>query len=602
MDLKPVRWILASLSLVTLYFQTNLADPFNSPKLWILMFFAAWLCGYLFAFKNLIIMVIPIKNLFYLLIFFLASLIMATILTDFKYVAIFGDTQRRNGFLQYFSLSIILLASTLFLRIFNINKLFRITYFIALLSCLYSFLQTTGNDFVMWNNPYNSIISTLGNPNFAAAVMAIMGVLVFSSIYISSFTKNQRFFGGVLAFLLLIAIYRTNAKQGLLSYVLGVGIFLIFWIFERNRKFGIFASFIGISIFTFSVLGMLQIGPMEKFLYKPSVSIRGYYWRAGFEMFKDNPVFGVGIDRYGAYFKEYREVNYPLNYGFDITSSNAHNTFIQFFATGGLFVGIAYLILNLYIFRRAIYGIKTLTGNNRLFLLGLFSSWIAYHAQSLVSIDNIGISIWGWILGGSIVGISVSSNSQKNDDQIFFQRKPGVINLNQPLTSSILTLLAITSIAPLYRGESNSFKSSVTVNFQEQTALEYYKNLQVKVIDSPLNDPSYKLLAASRLIIGGFAEIGIKEAKKILEENPRNLDSLILLATTYEQLNQWQTAISYRERIVELDPWNAANYLAIGKDYKSLGDLEKSRKMLNKILSFASTSSIGIQAKKDLTN
>jgi hypothetical protein len=39
----------------------------------------------------------------------------------------------------------------------------------------------------------------------------------------------------------------------------------------------------------FALVGMLQIGPLEKFLYKPSVSVRGYYWRAGLEMFKDYP-------------------------------------------------------------------------------------------------------------------------------------------------------------------------------------------------------------------------------------------------------------------------------------------------------------------------
>ena len=88
---------------------------------------------------------------------------------------------------------------------------------------------------------------------------------------------------------------------------------------------------------------MLQIGPLAQYLYKDSVSVRGFYWRAGMKMFWENPLFGVGLDRYGAYFKEFREVNYPLRYGYEITSSNAHNTLIQIFATGGVMVGISYL-------------------------------------------------------------------------------------------------------------------------------------------------------------------------------------------------------------------------------------------------------------------
>ena len=186
-DLIPMRWILASLFLVTLYFQSTLADPFNSPKLWVLLFFAAWLSGYIFTFRNIISDIKPVKRICYLIFVFLSFLLVSTVVSEFRYVAIFGETQRRNGFLQYLCLSIILVATSIFTRTFNVKKIFIVTYFIATISVIYSLMQTTGNDFVNWNNPYNSVISTLGNPNFAAAVMAIMGVITFSSILIDTF-------------------------------------------------------------------------------------------------------------------------------------------------------------------------------------------------------------------------------------------------------------------------------------------------------------------------------------------------------------------------------------------------------------------------------
>ena len=52
---------------------------------------------------------------------------------------------------------------------------------------IYGFLQSNGKDFVKWDNPYNSIISTVGNPNFAAAVMAILATISFSAIFINDF-------------------------------------------------------------------------------------------------------------------------------------------------------------------------------------------------------------------------------------------------------------------------------------------------------------------------------------------------------------------------------------------------------------------------------
>jgi O-antigen ligase len=599
---SPLRWILGALVLITLWIQTTVADPFNSPKLWVLMIFAAWLTGYIVSYRKIIFAIKPIRILSYLVLAFLISLLIATMFTDFRYVAIFGETQRRNGLLQYASLSIILVATSIFVRFFNVKKLFTVTHIIAIILSAYSLMQTTGNDFIKWNNPYNAVIGTLGNPNFAAAVMAIMGVIIFSSIFTKSSKYINRVLSILLSVLLLLVIYRSNARQGLLAYIIGVSVFLIIWLWTGNKKIGIAAVLIGFFAFVISVLGMLQVGPLEKYLYKPSISLRGHYWKAGIEMFKTHPFFGVGIDRYGAYFKEYRDVSYPLTYGNEITSTNAHNTFIQFFATGGVFLGCAYLILNAYILKRAIHGIRNLTGQNQLFLAGVFSAWVAFHSQSLISIDNIGVSIWGWILGGSIVGLSLLEPDLTIEKEVYFLSKKNVINLNQSITSGISTLPMLILIVLLYRGETNSYKSTESVNLQDQASRNYFIELQLKVINTPLNDPTYSLYAASRLIQSGFVNEGLVEVKKISVNDPRNLDALLMLALTYEQLNDLPNAIIYRENLAKLDPWNASNYLELGRDYKFNSNLLKSKEMLDKILSFAPTGIIAEQASQELTS
>ena len=594
-----MNWILGGLTFVTLYFQPALADPFNSPKLWILLITSAWLLGHVFSCRKLILLSLPLRQLSFFLLFFLISLLAATVMTDYKYVAFFGETQRRNGFFQYASLAIICVASAMFVRSYNVKKFYSIAFFVAVASFTYSLMQTTGNDFVSWNNPYNSVISTLGNPNFAAAVMAIMGVLVFSSVFISDFKNSYRVSAVILALLLVFMIYRSNARQGLLSYAIGVGVFLIIWVWGKNRKIGVTSLLFAIVVFVYAVLGMLQVGQLEKYLYKPSVSVRGYYWRAGFEMFSSNPLFGVGIDRYGSYFKQYREVDYPLSVGFSLTSSNAHNTFIQFFATGGVFLGLAYLVLNAFVLYRAIISIKNLVGIHKFYLTGAFSAWIAFHAQSLVSIDNIGISIWGWTLAGVIIGLSMQASSSEIENEIYFSRKNNKVNLNQTLISGVSIMLALILVALLYRGESISFKGTENVNLQDAASRSYFRDLQLNLINTPLNDPTYKLFAASRLIQGGFEE-GLVEAEELYRRDPRNLDTLALLAFTYEQSGNLPKAIEYRIAITELDPWNAANLLALGRYYKSQGAKEQSELMLNKILSFAAMHPIAEEAKKEI--
>jgi hypothetical protein len=293
-------------------------------------------------------------------------------------------------------------------------------------------------------------------------------------------------------------------------------------------------------------------------------------------------------------------VDYPLTYGFDLTSSNAHNTFIQFFATGGIFLGITYLILNAYILKRAIFALKVSSGNNKVLIAGVFSAWIAYHAQSLISIDNVGISIWGWVLGGSIIGLSVSATTQPDEEKRSFQVKQNNINLERFLISGTTTIMATILIIFLARGELNAYKSTYSFDLQNSQVKSLYQELNNKAISTPLVDPYYSLNSAMKLVEAGFVSEGVSEVEIISNNDPRNLDALNSLAVIYEQTNDIEKAIDNREKIAVLDPWNAANFLALGKDYKLLGDLVKSKAMLDKILSFAVGKEIADQAKIDL--
>lgn len=58
--------------------------------------------------------------------------------------------------------------------------------------------------------------------------------------------------------------------------------------------------------------------------------------------------------------------------------------------------------------------IKCNQGERRFIAVGIFVGWLSFQAQSFISIDNIGISIWGWILGGAIIGLSFSDIKVSN--------------------------------------------------------------------------------------------------------------------------------------------------------------------------------------------
>lgn len=151
---------------------------------------------------------------------------------------------------------------------------------VGFITSIYAFIQLSGNDFVQWSDHGSSVITTLGNSNFAGASMAIFLVLSFGQIFIKSYSVYYRAAAFIISFILLFAILPTNARQALIILFFGLFLIVLAKIYEFNSKLGHLALLSGATSSILAVLGTLQVGPLKDLLYKPSISIRGYYWRA----------------------------------------------------------------------------------------------------------------------------------------------------------------------------------------------------------------------------------------------------------------------------------------------------------------------------------
>ena len=597
-----IWWIFGGCAITTLYFNSKIQDPFNSPQMWIIILISAWLTGHIFANNQKTLKDNDIKIFTVLIGCFVFFGLIAAINTDVTYTAFFGENQRRNGFFTYLALIIFMLASALFIKVDAIRRLNHVAFSTGLVLAVYGLMQISGLDFIKWNNPYNAVISTVGNPNFAAAVMAMIASIVFGPVLNASFNVYYRIASFLLTGILLITIYLSDARQGLISFAIGIGVYVMIWTYSVKSKIRNFLLGSSLTIGVFAILGMLQIGPLTSYLYKNSVSVRGYYWRAGIEMFKDQPFFGVGFDRYGAYFKEFREVGYPLVYGFNITSSNAHNVPIQIFSTTGVFTGIAYLAILGFIAWRGIVGIRSKDGNEKLLVASVFSAWLAYQAQSIISIDNIGISIWGWVLGGIVVGVSRKGNQENENTSKTPKRAVNntKFNLRQTFISTTALAIALVAVVPLYQSEKNMFETRFRFNpsaAESKTALYEYA---IKTLKTKPLEPTYKITSGNYLVASGFTAEGLGILSEVVKSDPRNLDALTSLAEFNQQLGNLEEVETYRLQIAKYDPFNAANYLQLGRNYKSVGDLERMTQMRSKIISFAPNTEEAKQAISEL--
>ncbi|CAB4577297.1 unannotated protein [freshwater metagenome] len=580
-DSGIVTLLLTGAAITTLYFNTKIQDPFNSPKLWIISLLAAWSAGHIFS-KRRILFSSENKALTIIMAGFLGVGLVSLIQTDSLYIGFFGESQRRNGYLNYLSLGIILLIASIVFRFNSLNKIYLVTLGVGAILSVYGLLQSSGLDFVSWNNPYNSVISTVGNPNFAAAIMAIMATLNFGAALNTSRKGYLRILHIVVTVFSIYVISLSDALQGLIVTTIGIGTIILVSIFNKSKILGLFAI-IGAGLISFvGILGMLQIGPLTQYLYKNSVSVRGYYWRAGIEMLQDNFLFGVGLDRYGAHFKQIREPSYSLNYGFDITSNNAHNLPIQMFSTGGFFLGVAYLALLIYILYCGFKGLRKFQGNQRVVIATFLGAWIAYQAQTIISIDNIGISIWGWLLGGIVIALSRSSAMSEEK----YSPANRQIKLLQPLTSGILVILVLVIVSGLYRAETLMYQTRSFYNPQDPSTKAALLKSANETINTPLIEPAYITATANYLIASGYQSEGIEILKNQVNSDGRNLDAIISLVEGYERNKDYRNALIGREKLRELDPWNSRNLLQLGREYKLFGEIESMNSVLAQIIAF----------------
>jgi O-antigen ligase len=585
----PLTFILFSASILTLYFNPSLQDPFNSPKLWILLICGCWLLGYLIFNIHFLIKIEEYRIFFILIFSFVISLLMSALLTDIKFNAFLGETQRKLGFLTYLFFAIFMIVAVISSEHKTIYKFYWANFFTGTLLGAYGVIQALGKDPIKWDNPFNRVLGTLGNPNYASATMAIIACLSTGAIFITTFSKIFRAANLILVAGLLSIASTSNSIQGLVAYSVGAGVIFVTLIYRKKKYLGHISLILFALTGVVAILGMLQVGPLKDILYKSSVTVRGYYWNAGIKMFLNNPVTGVGVDRYGAYFKEFRDSQYSINYGFDLTSSSAHNTFIQLFATAGLFVGTSYILLNIYVALRAIKLIIRSGETERIKIVGIFSAWIVFISQSVISIDNIGTTIWGWIFGGAILGLSFKHEHNYSQEQAKIKPSSSKMLL-QPVVSGFFVLISIVFVSILYRGELNVVGARFYYNSQDPQNSPKFEERVNQINSMPFIDPVYKLSLAQLLAQTGKTSEAINIIDKQLVSDPRNLDSLNTKAALSEFIKDYKKAIEIRLLIDMYDPWNAKNYLQLGVDYKYLGDFNSMLEQRNRILKFAPNS------------
>jgi len=496
-------------ALTTVFLLTgSVTDPVNTPKLLVIGVIGAGAVGLISTSKLKLRITANWKSLIPTL-FFVAAMIFGTFSSKSPLSQnLYGSYGRNNGFFAYLFLAMILCSALALREISGFTLLVKALFFAGLVNVAYCLWVISFGDFIGWSNPYGNILGTLGNPDFIGAFLGI-----FFAAYIAHGLgkETSNIFKYSMLLVLPITAFEiidSHAIQGRVIAVLGTGIVIFFYLRSRFSFF-IVAAYSAFSVIAgaLAVGGALQIGPLTKYIYKTSVSLRGQYWLAAWNAGESHPVSGIGMDAFGDWYRRSRSPRAIELPGVNTVVNTAHNVWLDMFAFGGWPLLLSYLaILALTVV--AIVKVTIRKKEYNAIFVALTTAWIGYQAQSIISINQIGLAIWGWILSGAIIAYEVSTREGALTSTDLTGRKSGRSNQNSQESLGVLVatisgivglLLALPPITSDVKWRSAQLARTVpgieaTMQpglFNPQNSTKYLTNIQT-LESSNLFDLSHK--------------------------------------------------------------------------------------------------------------
>lgn len=513
-------------------------EPINLPRLVILTIFGVSLILLIAIHRKELINNEHKKILLVLLSFILWSLI-SSVYSSLGFIDGFYGVFGRNNALLTYLMFMAFIAATIFVSNLKfIRSLLLVMVFIGVLSASYGLMQSIGIDPFGWISENIIVFGFFGNPNFQASFMGITATVAFAYLLNNDYKLSIKLGYLVFICLALYIVYKSKSQQGYLVFIAGASVVIYLWLRTNLalKKFRVlYLSALGFGVIAV-LLDIFQKSPWSSLLYKESVSYRGDFWQAGWNMTISNPVFGVGLDGYRDNFRFYRDqASADRNPNSFVDS--AHNVFLDISSGGGfplLVIYITLLVMVLVSARRVIRRSTTFDYN----FAALFGSWVGYTAQSVISIQQIGIAIWGWILAGAIIGYEI--NSRKYDTVRLTNRDASEVLA----VSAGLILGLIISLPPFIA--DTQFRSTVLKG-------------DITKIESALQrwpqNVSNMNFASDLFRKGGFPDQALNMARKAVALNPRNFEAWqqIFLSQNAPEAERNAALIKMRE----MDPFNS---------------------------------------------
>jgi len=512
-----------------------------------------------------------------LILLFLISQTISTFISIDPHTSFFGYYSRLNGgllSLLVFSTLYFILPNYLNSKLKNqiINTILLSGFFVS----IYGIAQHFGIDKNLWVQDVQSrIFSTLGQPNWLAAFLVILIPLsLHKSIenfsqkkYLSSTTYN------LTSIVYFLALLFTKSKSGIIAAIISLFIYFIFKLFSDTKNKILFINRKSYVLFlVFIILSLLVSNPIKDNLFPeqlnpsttgrqienlnitPSEDIRKIVWRGAFNLWKQYPIFGTGVETFAYSYYWTRPVEHNLTSEWEFLYNKAHNEYLNFLATTGIVGLITYLFLIITIL------IKTFKEKD------IFCGILALLITNLVGFSVVTTSLLLFLLPTLTLKYKPSTKSLKSKKYLIIP----IILLSLYLLQKNINFY----IADTFYAKSTTFDQ----NSDYQTA---YKLISQSLKLRP-NEPEYltqSALLESKLTIitkdTSYIDTAINHINQAIKLSPANINiwkqrSQIFYYLSTIDKQYFQESINSLIQVITLAPTDAKNYFTIGQFLESV--------------------------------
>lgn len=386
---KIFKFLYALLFFFTpLIFTTNTSELFEFNKM-IFIYLITVLVSFFWLIKMIVAKKLIIKKTFLdiPIILFLFSQILSTIFSIDGHVSIFGYYGRFNGGLLSI-ISYIVLYYGLVSNLRNFDFILKSSLFSSVVVILYGLPGKLGHDLTCffvsqgkifdnscWStetnvfNPKERVFSTLGQPNWFGAFLAI-NFFIALYFFVKNI-KNPKYF--ILNTFYLIVnfsfILFSRSKSAFGAVIIGIILIIIYYLltFKKNLK-KIIITLLMIAIIPI-LLFKTGIAKIDKYLsiskikhqkskiklenqkkvnnlnITDSLDIRKIVWKGAINLGLKYPLLGTGVETFAYSYYFVRPAEHNLTSEWDYVYNKAHNEFLNYLATTGFTGLITYLLM-----------------------------------------------------------------------------------------------------------------------------------------------------------------------------------------------------------------------------------------------------------------